>query len=1082
MLYLFAGEHRRTSVAAFLKEKAAAGKFHVEIEEIDIARNHQDDLSLQSKQEEIIKRIERGEFDAVICTPPCSTWSRVRAANFRGPPPLRDFNYPWGYPWVKKKFALELELGNVLVRFTIRVVEAATARSTTLVLAEHPEDLGTVVREEDRAVLRPASIWQLEEVRNLVRQGLETVGINQCCWGTAWRKPTRLLTNAAAIKRWGPIGWPTFDDKGFYEGPLQQTCSCQITTSLAKKSNEEIFRTTGTSIYPPKLDEAIADAIILHCVPNITGPPLVGEKRTSEAGKAMVEVEKRTSEAGDAMVEADHQEKRRKRESGKDCPEEKVLGKGKIEEIGREETERKEGQKVATTGKPMQCFYKGKHRTIHDGGGLCSPGRWPVSQRRDVKTREGREVAAVIKSQFLKWLLKKGEERVKEVFWKLAGGKHQHSPFEEVMGDVRMEVDKCLRSMGKDPDRRQEDRTSEIAFRRLKAMAEACEDEDAEWLARMAERGVPLGVDEELPRVEKVFEPKEKWSLDFVEEAMQDSVADNYKSAEESAEDIERQVLEEVEKGSILVLSEEEAKKKYEGRLAIAALGAVPKELGSSVVRVTHDGSFSVDVNHRIRVRDRMRFPMIDDAAAVLMQVEDEVKEARGAVRFSLVYDIARAHKLVPVEEKDWGLQAFRLPGNRSPGKVYLHTRGTFGISSAAYWWQRLAAVIVRTAHRLAGKEMGVLHLLFADDGWLTAVGEFFWRKLLFWLFVLEVMEVPISYKKVRGGTEIQWIGYQLDVEEFKKGISESKVKWILGWITKKRIDGGATGRELKSALGRLSFVAGALQHIRPFLGTLFAWAAALALGTFSKFPEAVRSIMSLIEKEVRRKPMSVPRRIPEVAVEIFRVDAKAEKDLVVIGGWEVPEQGGTWEAKWFSMQLTRKNAPWAFLKGEPFRNISSLELMAVLVAVIFFGEKMSRHRTRGAMRLSGTTDNLGNCYVLQRLLSCKFPLSIVVMELACQLERLGLELDLAWAPRNQNVEADALTNAEFQDFDPSKRIQKELEDVKFVLLQELMEEAAEMNEELKMAKSSKEAKDDRPQREEKSKKRKGQARWQDPW
>ena len=61
---------------------------------------------------------------------------------------------------------------------------------------------------------------------------------------------------------------------------------------------------------------------------------------------------------------------------------------------------------------------------------------------------------------------------------------------------------------------------------------------------------------------------------------------------------------------------------------------------------VTHDGSFSVDVNHRIKVRDRMRFPMIDDAAAVLTQVEDEVIEAKGAVRFSLVYDISRAHKL----------------------------------------------------------------------------------------------------------------------------------------------------------------------------------------------------------------------------------------------------------------------------------------------------------------------------------------------------------------------------------------------------------------------------------------------------
>ena len=93
--------------------------------------------------------------------------------------------------------------------------------------------------------------------------------------------------------------------------------------------------------------------------------------------------------------------------------------------------------------------------------------------------------------------------------------------------------------------------------------------------------------------------------------------------------------------------------------------------------------------------------------------------------------------------------------------------------------------MIVRTARRLASKELGVLHLLFADDGWLVAVGDFFWRRLLFWLFVLEVMEVPISYKKVRGGTRIQWIGYQLDVGTFEKGISDSKVEWILKWISK---------------------------------------------------------------------------------------------------------------------------------------------------------------------------------------------------------------------------------------------------------------------------------------------------------
>lgn len=51
-------------------------------------------------------------------------------------------------------------------------------------------------------------------------------------------------------------------------------------------------------------------------------------------------------------------------------------------------------------------------------------------------------------------------------------------------------------------------------------------------------------------------------------------------------------------------------------------------------------------------------------------------------------------------------------------------------------------------------------------------------------------------------------------------------------------------------------------------------------------------------------------------------------------------------------------------------------------------------------------------------------------------------------------MEADALTNLEFQGFDEKKRIRKELGEVEFILLHDLMREAAEMNEELKMVKS----------------------------
>lgn len=63
-------------------------------------------------------------------------------------------------------------------------------------------------------------------------------------------------------------------------------------------------------------------------------------------------------------------------------------------------------------------------------------------------------------------------------------------------------------------------------------------------------------------------------------------------------------------------------------------------------------------------------------------------------------------------------------------------------------------------------------------------------------------------------------------------------------------------GRELKSVLGRLSFVAGALRHLRPFLAPLFSWSASLAGGTFARFPDAAVILLEYAREEVARKPV----------------------------------------------------------------------------------------------------------------------------------------------------------------------------------------------------------------------------------
>ena len=62
-------------------------------------------------------------------------------------------------------------------------------------------------------------------------------------------------------------------------------------------------------------------------------------------------------------------------------------------------------------------------------------------------------------------------------------------------------------------------------------------------------------------------------------------------------------------------------------------------------------------------------------------------------------------------------------------------------------------------------------------------------------------------------------------------------------------------------------------------------------------------------------------------------------------------------------------------------------------------------------MTVSGLTDSVVATHALGRVLTTSHPLCIVAMEVAIQMERLGLDLRLAWTPRHLNEEADYLSN-----------------------------------------------------------------------
>ena len=175
---------------------------------------------------------------------------------------------------------------------------------------------------------------------------------------------------------------------------------------------------------------------------------------------------------------------------------------------------------------------------------------------------------------------------------------------------------------------------------------------------------------------------------------------------------------------------------------------------------------------------------------------------------------------------------------------------------------------------------------------------------------------------------------------------------------------------------------------------------------------------------------------------DVFRLVAKAEGENVAIGGWRCRDGRPTREAEWFAVTLNRRNTAWAFARGEAFRTIASLELLGALVSVVvLLSESEARSATSGLVTLTCGTDNQGNTYLLDRLLTTTYPLGVILMELSCQLGLRRACLHARWIPRLQNEEADALTNGDFQHFDPKLRIPVSFDQLQLRVLNELFEE-----------------------------------------
>ena len=78
--------------------------------------------------------------------------------------------------------------------------------------------------------------------------------------------------------------------------------------------------------------------------------------------------------------------------------------------------------------------------------------------------------------------------------------------------------------------------------------------------------------------------------------------------------------------------------------------------------------------------------------------------------------------------------------------------------------------------------------------------------------------------------------------------------------------------------------------------------------------------------------------------------------------------------------------------------------------------------------------------FLVDKLMTTKYPLGVILVELCHQLARRRAALRAQWVPRLENEEADALTNSDFPHFLPERRIEVDLETLPFGFFPRLLE------------------------------------------
>ncbi|CAK9016957.1 Spore wall protein 2 [Durusdinium trenchii] len=139
--------------------------------------------------------------------------------------------------------------------------------------------------------------------------------------------------------------------------------------------------------------------------------------------------------------------------------------------------------------------------------------------------------------------------------------------------------------------------------------------------------------------------------------------------------------------------------------------------------------------------------------------------------------------------------------------------------------------------------------LVFVDDlFWLTREKGGI-EKIVISVYFLVILGLPFSWSKFCGGLDVSWVGFTLDLKGNLLGLSVARAAWVVKWLQDCVSAGSVRIADMCAALGRLSFALSVLDHLRPFLGPMYAWVTALENARVYRLPKAIKLIMLFLAK-----------------------------------------------------------------------------------------------------------------------------------------------------------------------------------------------------------------------------------------